>query len=459
MPLRARLGVFGIRDFSLYWTGGLLSNVGTWLQNIAASAFMYQLTGSPLMVGLLNFAGFLPILLFSLFGGVVSDRFDRRRVIVITHLASMSIALVVAALTFTEHVVPAVLIVAAFVSNTSYALAKPSLTSLLPALVPRDRLAEATGLNLLQFTGGQLGGSVLAAIIVATAGPAWAFLINAFTFLGPAVAVTLIRHVPPPDPKARKVSGIASIRDGFGYIRARNVLIGALLGTAATSALAETLRTLSPVLATEAFGRPESAAGFLVASWGAGSAVAIVATGFLVRRFSQWRVAGVGAALHGASAVALALAPTFLVGLGSAFLLGIGYSLAFTVFTARLQDESEDAYRGRVMSVHTLSHLGMRPFNALIAGALATALGVHLALIVLALLGPLALFAISVARRPSPVPTPRPAALAAPPGSPARSPASRRRPAGSCAVRSRATSASGSPASCGSRGRSRAGRP
>jgi MFS family permease len=397
MSVRTRLGVFGIRDFGLYWSGGLLSNVGTWLQNIAASAFIYMLTGSPLMVGVLNFAGFLPILLFSLFGGVVSDRFDRRRVIISTHLASMSIALVVAGVTFAGVAAPWVLVVAAFVSNTSYAFAKPSLTSLLPALVPRDRLAEATSLNLLQFTGGQLGGSVLAAVIVATAGPAWAFLINAFTFLGPALAVSLIRNVPPPDPQARRVSGLASIRAGVAYVRGSRVLVGALLGVAATSALAETLRTLSPVLATAAFGQPESAAGFIVASWGAGSAVAIVATGFLARRIPEWRLAAIGAAIHGGAAVALALAPSFTLGLAAAFGLGIGYSLTFTVLTARLQDESEDGYRGRVMSLHTLSHLGMRPFNAFIAGAAAGMLGVHLAIGVLAVLGPVALVGIAYA--------------------------------------------------------------
>jgi MFS family permease len=399
MTMRQRLGVFGIRDFALYWSGGLLSNVGTWLQNIAASAFMYMLTGSPLMVGVLNFAGFLPILLFSLFGGVVGDRFDRRGVIVSTHLASMSIALVVAAVTFAGVAAPWVLIVAAFVSNTAYAFAKPSLTSLLPALVPRERLAEATSLNLLQFTGGQLGGSVLAALVVALAGPGWAFLINAFTFLGPAVAVMLIRNVPPPDPAARRVSGVQSIRDGFAYVRSSRVLVGALLGVAATSALAETLRTLSPVLATEAFGQPESAAGYIVACWGAGSAVAIVSVGPLSRRVAEWRLAAFGAALHGAAAVGLALAPSFAVGLVAAFVLGFGYSLAFTVLTARLQDESADGYRGRVMSIHTLSHLGLRPFNAFIAGAAAGLLGVHLAMGVLALLGPLALVGIAYAGR------------------------------------------------------------
>lgn len=414
MRIRDRLGVFAIRDFALYWSGGLLSNVGTWLQNIAASAFIYQLTGSPVMIGLLNFAGFLPILLFSLFGGVVSDRIDRRRVIVVTHLASGTLALGVAMLTFSGHVAPWMLIVAAFVSNTSYAFAKPSLTSILPALVPRDRLAEATSLNLLQFTGGQLGGSLLAALIVATAGPAWAFLVNAFTFLGPATAVLLIRSVPPPDPSARRVSGLRSIADGFGYLRSHQVLLFSLLGVAATSALAESLRTLSPVLATQAFGRAESDAGFIVAAWGTGSGLAILAVGPLSRRMSHWRLAAIGASVHGASALALALAPALEMGLAAAFCLGIGYSLTFTVLTARLQDESADPYRGRVMSLHTLSHLGMRPFNAFVAGALAAVIGVHAAFGIVALLGPAALLAITLARRPKGGVAPERGSLAAP---------------------------------------------
>jgi len=391
--LRGRFGVFGIRDFTLYWSGGLLSNIGTWLQNIAASAFMYEMTGSPLMVGLLNFAGFLPILVFSLFGGVVSDRYDRRRVIVTTHGASMLISFVVAWIAFTGAVAPWALIMATIVSNTAYALAKPSLTSLLPALVPRDRLAEAVGLNLLQFTGGQLAGSLLAAAVLVALGPAWAFLLNGLTFLGPAAAVLLISNVPRPDASAARRSGLAAIAAGLGYVRRRPDLRWSLAGVAATSMLAESLRTLSPVLATQAFAQPESAAGIIVAAWGAGSAVSIVGVARLARRAGDWRVAGAGGLVHGAAAVGLAVAPGFGTGLAAAFLLGIGYSLAFTVFTARLQTETDDAYRGRVMSLHTLSHLGLRPFNAIGAGTLAALLGVHAALALLAVAGPIAMLA------------------------------------------------------------------
>ncbi len=398
MTLRERLGVFGYRDFALYWSGGLLSNVGTWLQNVSASVFMYALTGDPLMVGVLNFAAFLPILLFSLFGGVVSDRFDRRRVIVTTHLASMAIVLGIAAVTFMGTVQPWMLIAGAFVTTTSYAFAKPSLMSLLPALVPRERLAEATGLNILQFTGGQVGGSVLAAVVLAVAGPAWAFLLNAFTYLGPAMAALLIRNIPKPDPAARKVSGIAAMRAGLGYVRSNPILLPSLLGVAVTSAIAEVTRTLSPVLATEAFGQPGGAAGMIVAAWGLGSAVSVVSVGPLSKRFDEWRLATIGAVVYGVAAVGVALAPTFELGLLCACILGLGYSQTFTILTARLQDESSDAFRGRVMSLHTLSHLGLRPFTAFAAGALTASLGIHVAFLLFSLLAVVGFVAVRSAR-------------------------------------------------------------
>lgn len=398
MTLRERLGVFGYRDFALYWSGGLLSNVGTWLQNVSASVYMYALTGDPLMVGLLNFAAFLPIMLFSLFGGVVSDRFDRRRVIVTTHLASMVIVLGIAAVTFAGLTQPWMLIAGAFVTTTSYAFAKPSLMSLLPFLVPRDRLAEATGLNILQFTGGQVGGSVLAAVVLGVAGPAWAFLLNAFTYLGPAVAAVLIRTIPKPDPAARKGSGVAAVRAGFAYVRGNPILLPCLLGVAVTSAIAEVTRTLSPVLATEAFGQPGGSAGIIVAAWGLGSAVSVVSVGPLSRRTSEWRLATIGAVVYGVGAVGVALAPTFALGLASAAILGFGYSQTFTVLTARLQDESSDAYRGRVMSLHTMAHLGLRPFTAFAAGALAAALGIHLAFLLFSLLAVAGLVFVRIAR-------------------------------------------------------------
>ena len=145
--LGARLGPFRHRSFAVYWAGGLVSNLGTWLQTVAGSIFVYQLTGSALAVGVLNFAGFLPIFLFSILGGVISDRFDRRRIVIVTHVLSGIAAGALAVITFLGMASEAHLIAVFFALNTSYAIAKPSIIAMLPGLVPRDELTDAVGLN------------------------------------------------------------------------------------------------------------------------------------------------------------------------------------------------------------------------------------------------------------------------------------------------------------------------
>ena len=116
--------------------------MGTWLQAVAGSVFVYQLTGSSFDVGVFNFAGFIPILLFSVWGGRLSDRLDRRRVVTISHLLSMAIAAILAFLTFTEVANVPILIVATFLINMLWALGKPSLQALIPNIVPREDLRD-----------------------------------------------------------------------------------------------------------------------------------------------------------------------------------------------------------------------------------------------------------------------------------------------------------------------------
>src|SRR5690349_17998167 len=139
----ARLGPFGKTPFAVYWTGGFVSNVGTWLQAVAASIFVYELTHDVFMVGVLNFVSFLPIVLFSVYGGGLADRLDRRRIVIVTSAFSGLVALVLALMAFAGMAEPLSVIVVGFLLNTVYAITKPSIVSLLSAVVPRDELSEA----------------------------------------------------------------------------------------------------------------------------------------------------------------------------------------------------------------------------------------------------------------------------------------------------------------------------
>ncbi len=393
---RARLGPFRHGPFAVYWAGGFLSNIGTWLQTVAASVFVYQLTRSTLAVGILNFAAFLPIFLFSLAGGVISDRFDRRTVVIVTHLASGLLATALAILAFTGGASEIHIVVIAFALNTSYAVAKPSLVSILPALVPRAELTEAVGINTLQFVTGQMVGPVLATIIIAIAGVPWAFAINALTYLGPiaSMAYLLRRDLGARDPVTvgtrRSASGVAV--SAVTFVREHSWVLALLLGIIACSAPLEVLRTLSPALA-DGLGQPESAAGLIVAAQSAGSALALLAFIPLRRRGRSNEVARIGLFLQAAGMIGAFLAHDLLIAVVAVAFVGFGFSLCFPVLTGSLQAEVPDEVRGRIMSFHQMAHLGNRPFAALGVGALASLVGPQPAILAGLILTPLGLFA------------------------------------------------------------------
>jgi MFS family permease len=388
--LASRLGIFAHRDFAIYWTGGALSNVGTWLQTIAAAVLMLSLTGSPFMVGLLGTASFLPILAFTLFAGAASDRLDRRRIVIVTHLIAMATTAVLAVAALSGAIEPWLLLLVGFLTNASYAFAKPALNALLPALVPRERLAEATSVNVLQFTVGQTIGSLVAALVLLVSTPGVAFLLNALTFLGPVGAMLLIHPRPIEGPRITG-GATAGLTGGVRFLLATPALLGALAAVAVSSALLEVTRTLSPVLVEQALGADESATGLMIASASIGSAGAILAIPRLLRVTSIGRLATAGFASQVAGIVLQGVAPGLPVALAGAFLVGIGFSLAFTQMTAMLQLGSPDELRGRVMSVHTLAALGMRPIWALLVGTFATLGGARLAILAFVVLAPIGL--------------------------------------------------------------------
>lgn len=391
-----RLGPFRHRPFAIYWAGGLFSNLGSWLQTVAGSIFVYQLTGSALAVGVLNFAGFLPIFLFSIVGGVVSDRFDRRRVVIVTHVVSGMLAAGLAVLTFAGLAGEALLIVAFFALNTAYAIAKPSIIALLPGLVPRDEVSDAVGLNTLQFILGQISGPLIAALVMATAGAGWAFTINALTYLGPIVSMVYLQRrglgapsvAARPDPARPRISA-----SGGSYVREHGWVMALLVGVVAVSAPLEIIRTLSPAIAVEGLGEPESAAGVVIAAQSIGSALALIAFVPMRRRGWSKRMVSLGLILQAVGLVGTALAPTLPFALVSVALVGFGFSLCFPVLTGTLQVEVPDIVRGRVMAFHQTAHLGNRPISALVVGVLATVVGAQPAVIVGAVLAPIGLIA------------------------------------------------------------------
>ena len=398
--LAGRMGPFRHRPFAVYWAGGFTSNIGTWLQTVAGSIFVYQLTGSALAVGLLNFAGFLPIFLFSVAGGVVSDRFDRRSIVIWAHVISGLVAAVLAVVTFAGLATEAHLILTFFALNTAYALAKPSIIAMLPGLVPRDEVTDAVGLNTLQFILGQVMGPIVAALVMATAGAGLAFTINALTYLGPILSMLYLRRRGlGAREDAPKVAGAPAAIGVGEFVRQQSWVLRLLVGIVSVSAPLEIVRTLSPAIVVEGLGEPESTAGLIVAAQSVGSAIAL--TIFVPMRRRGWsrHMVGLGLICQAVGLAGTAVAPGLGVAVVAVALVGLGFSLCFPVLTGTLQLEVPDAVRGRVMALHQTAHLGNRPITAVLFGAIATAAGAQPAVIVGAVLAPLGLLATRWAYR------------------------------------------------------------
>lgn len=391
----ARIGVFRHRDFRIYWAGGLLSNTGTWLQNVTAAVHIYLLTQSAIMVGVLTAVTFLPILLFGLWGGVASDRFDRRRIVIVTHLISMVSMAALTALAIAGLVTPMVLLANAFVVNTAWAFAKPALVTLLPSLVERDELVDATATNSLQYTLAQFVGPMASAGILAVGSPGIAYGLNTLTFLGPILAMLLIRSwklAPAPAPHDDRPW--TALLAGLRYVRDQPVVGGMLLAVASASALPEVVRTISPIYAVDVLASTDSAAGLLVGSQGFGAAAGLLAMPVL-RRIGDSRLVLIGVVAQGAGLAVLAIAPGLGVATAGALIAGFGFAVVFTHLTARLLEVSSDSMRGRVMSLHTVANLGLRPATALLVGVGASLVDARLVLVAFIVLAPLTLRSIN----------------------------------------------------------------
>ena len=392
---RRRLGLFGQGPFAVYWTGGFLSNVGTWLQAVAGSVFVYDRTGSAFAVGILNFATFIPIVLFSVPGGVISDRFDRRAVVIVTQVISGLLGLGLAFLMFAGAATEVHVIATAFALQTSWAIAKPSLTAMLNALVTREELTQAIGLNTLQFMTGQLVGPVLATVVLATAGYAWAFAINAATFLAPILAMIYLYRLGLAGSLERAAGALLQSRQSIiSYVRSQPWIAFVLLAVVMTSAMTEVIRTTAPVLVTERLHSPSSEAGLIIAAQSFGYVAGILAFTALRRRDLARPIASFGLVLQGCGLVVAGLATEMPVAAVGVAAIGMGFALCLPVVTAMLQSEAPDHMRGRLMSFHQIALLGNRPFTALAAGALAATFGVPVACIAATVLVPIGLLAV-----------------------------------------------------------------
>lgn len=361
------------RDFAIYWWAGIVSSPGSWASNVCASVLMLSLTGSPFMVGVVNFAIFIPNLLFSLPAGALGDRVERRRMVAVTQSVAMAAAVVMAVLSGTGALTPWLLVATCFVLGTANAFTKPPMLALIALLVPRPMVARATALNVVQFQFGQIVGPGIASVILLTATPTWAFAFNAVSCLGPIVAMLLIRLDGAADRGAVRKSGSGGVVEGLRFVARTPLMPAILLAVVLTNAAVEALRTLAPTLSSE-LDLPD-AAGVVIMGNSIGAMLGLVTFGLIEKVLPRRWMLTTAFALQALGAAVVAVGGGLPVLALGALPIGIGFSLSIPLLSASLQMLSPDDFRSRVMAVFSMAHLGLRPLFALAAGALASAFG------------------------------------------------------------------------------------
>ena len=360
-------------NFRLYWCGALTSNVGTWMQTVAQGWLVYQLTGSAFMLGVVGFAQSAPFLLFALYGGVLADRVERRRLMLITQSGMMVLAFLLAALTLTGLVEVWHVLVIVFANGTVNALNTPVRQSIISDLVRREDLANAIAINSTQFQSSRTLGPALAGVLLAAVGPGWCFFLNGFSFL--AVIWTLaVMTVPPLPPRARP-NALRSVRDAFAYVRDDRLMLTLLLCSGIPSLFGMAYSFLLPAFAQDVLDVGPTGLGVMQSAVGIGALAGALSIASLPGFMRSGRTMLGALFLLGGALGAFGLSRLFALSIVVLFLTGFGQMVYNNLKQTFLQGMVADEMRGRVLSLMTIATFGLQPLGAVQAGALASLLG------------------------------------------------------------------------------------
>lgn len=365
---------FRSRDFLWFWLGALVSNAGTWLQNITIPFVLYRITESELWVGLSTFSLFLPVMLFGPIGGNLADRHDRRRVLLATQTTLAVVGFVMWGVWASGNRSPGLLLALTAATGVVNGLNIPSWQSFVPGLVPRKHLTSAITLNSLQFNAARAIGPAVGGLVLATLGASWAFFLNAvsFGFVLAALLVVRARHETPKDG-----SPAVGIRRGFldaiSYIRVHRGIAVGISVAVIVGFFGNPVIQFTVVFAEEVFERGAIGVGILSASLGVGAVLAAPIAGgghWLRSQLTKW-----GLFAYGTAIVAFAVAPHIAVAAAMLVLAGGGFLVAISITNTAVQLIVSDKMRGRVMAVRVMSFTAAYPIGGLLQGWLAELFG------------------------------------------------------------------------------------
>jgi MFS family permease len=362
------------RNFRLFFFGQLISLIGSWMQTTAQQWLVYRLTGSELSLGVVTFASFLPVLLLSLGMGVLVDRFERRRLLLLTQSWFLLQAAALALLTALGVIQYSHVLLLALFAGIGNALDMPARQSFYVDLVERDEMLNAIALNSSVFNGARVIGPAIGGLVVAAMGEAPAFGLNAISFVAVIGALLMMRlpaFVPPP----RVGSGLAELRQGLAYLVQDRRVLGLVSLVAAFSVFGFPYIVLLPVFAGEVLGTGAAGLGGLLAAPGVGARASALGLAFTGERRSKGRMLLASRVLLPVAVLLLAVARTTPAALVALALGGYALINQLAITNTMIQLIVPDDLRGRVMSTYTWALGGFWPIGSLLTGWLAEGLG------------------------------------------------------------------------------------
>jgi MFS family permease len=364
------------RNYQLFFAGQGISLIGTWMTQLATVWLVYHLTNSALMLGIVGFTSQIPNLLLTPFGGVLVDRFPRQRILIVTQILAMVQSLTLAALALSGVIQIWHLLVLSLFQGTINAADAPARQAIVTELVDRpEDLANAIAINSTMFNGARLIGPAIGGLLIARVGEAYCFLIDGVSYIAVITALLAMRFKPKKMPVITG-SPLERIKDGFDYAFGCPPIRAILLLSAIVSFLGMQYTVLVPVFADKILKGDAQTLGFLMAASGVG---AVCGGLYLVTRrtvVGLGKLIVLGPALLGTGLIVFSLSRYLPLSLLAMLSIGLGTILQIASGNTVLQTIIDDDKRGRVMSIYTMSFLGVVPFGNLLGGTLADRIGV-----------------------------------------------------------------------------------
>ncbi|MHB0913543.1 MAG: MFS transporter [Armatimonadota bacterium] len=371
--LPRQLAAFSHRNYRLYFAGMAISFAGTWLQNIAQGWLVLQITDSPLLLGVVSSVASLPVLLFSLWAGVVADRVNKRRLLIGTQTAALVLTFILAVLTLLGVVNIYHILVVGFLLGTVVAFDWPTRQALVIKLVGRKDLLNAISMNSAAFNAARIVGPAIAGAVIAGIGTAGAFFLNSASFAAVIVALLLMRIED--TPVSDGATALESLREGLQFVRAHRMMAGLMVSAGAVSIFATPYAVLMPVFARDILKIGPAGLGYLMSAVGVGAILGVLTLSSLGDFERKGRLLLAGNMTFCGALVLFSFSRTVFLSLPLLAVAGWGLMVSMALMNTLIQMASPDFLRARVLSVYTIMIMGLSPLGSLQAGIVADWLG------------------------------------------------------------------------------------